>query len=109
MPFYDLVNGSIPDGIEGKTAPQCRRAGRRVRSGDGDLRGVAVGVDHEFLLQRGMTGFSTGIAVQIVAGALAEVTARRQTLRMTVTTLPSTVASLPGMGSNAGLCGISHT
>ena len=34
---------------------------------------------------------------------------RRQILRMTVTTLPSTAASLPGIGSNAGLCGISHT
>lgn len=34
---------------------------------------------------------------------------QHQTLRITVTTLPSTVASLPGMGSKAGLCGINHT
>lgn len=32
-----------------------------------------------------------------------------QTLRMTVTTLPSTTASLPGIGSKTGLCGISQT
>ncbi len=35
--------------------------------------------------------------------------APRQIFRMTVTTLPRTAASLPGIGSNAGLCGISHT
>ena len=33
---------------------------------------------------------------------------RRQILRITVTTLPSMAASLPGMGSKAGLCGISQ-
>ena len=33
----------------------------------------------------------------------------RQIFRMTVTTLPRTAASLPGIGSKAGLCGISHT
>ena len=35
--------------------------------------------------------------------------ASAQILRMTVTTLPSIAASLPGIGSNAGLCGISQT
>ncbi|GGQ57274.1 hypothetical protein GCM10010166_28770 [Couchioplanes caeruleus subsp. azureus] len=33
----------------------------------------------------------------------------RQTRRSTATTRPITVASSPGMGSNAGLAGISHT
>ena len=46
---------------------------------------------------------------RIPQGRVAGRPRRRQILRMTVTTLPSTAASLPGMGSKAGLWGISQT
>jgi hypothetical protein len=44
-----------------------------------------------------------------ICSACTDCGARRYILRITVTTRPRIAASLPGIGSKAGLCGINHT